>query len=177
MQSGPDAFDKSRFWYDIFNYVGSYWYIMWFQISSTRENRQRDIRVIKIRVLRKACSKQLCFIRCRRQLGATELYFRFRRFMLLVEMKKVVSMNYGSSTSSWKSWRWVRLGLILSMRDIYINSNLNPLTKFTSSSRSTEFKDSLPPMEHLSNDDEDRPSQQKNSYKLCNKKGIPLWIW
>ena len=26
--------------------------------------------------------------------------------------------------------------MILSMRDIYINSNLNPLTKFTSSSRS-----------------------------------------
>ena len=30
------------------------------------------------------------------------------------------------------------------MRDIYINSNLNILTKFTSSSRSTEFKDILP---------------------------------
>ena len=33
-----------------------------------------------------------------------------------------------------------RLELILAMRDIYINSNLNPLTKFTSSNRSTEFK-------------------------------------
>ena len=31
--------------------------------------------------------------------------------------------------------------MILSMRDIYINSNPNPLTKFISSSRSTEFKD------------------------------------
>ena len=29
------------------------------------------------------------------------------------------------------------------MRDIYINSNLNPLTKFTSS-RSTTFRDILP---------------------------------
>ena len=29
------------------------------------------------------------------------------------------------------------------MRDIYINSSLNPLTKFTSSSRSTKFKDIL----------------------------------
>ena len=38
----------------------------------------------------------------------------------------------------------MRLDLIFSMRDIYINSNLNPLTKFTSSSRSTEFKDALP---------------------------------
>ena len=38
----------------------------------------------------------------------------------------------------------MRFDLILTMRDIYINSNLNPLTKFTSSSRSTEFKDILP---------------------------------
>ena len=35
---------------------------------------------------------------------------------------------------------WVRLDLIFSMRDIHINSNLNPLTKFTSSSKSGEFK-------------------------------------
>ena len=52
-------------------------------------------------------------------------------------------MNYGSSTSSWKPWRSVRLDLILTMSNIYINSNLNPHTKFTSSSRSTEFKDIL----------------------------------
>ena len=30
----------------------------------------------------------------------SELYFRFRRFILLVQTKKVISMNYGSSTSS-----------------------------------------------------------------------------
>ena len=30
------------------------------------------------------------------------------------------------------------------MRDIYINTNLNQLTKFTSSNSSTEFKDILP---------------------------------
>ena len=30
------------------------------------------------------------------------------------------------------------------MKDIYINSSMNPLTKFTSSSRNTEFKDILP---------------------------------
>ena len=49
-----------------------------------------------------------------------ELYFRFRRFILLVQTKKVISMNYGSCTSSWKPWRWVRLDLIFTMRDIYI---------------------------------------------------------
>ena len=57
------------------------------------------------------------------------------------------------------------------MRDIYINSNLNPHTKFTSSSRSTEFKDGRPPMEHLSNDHEDCPNQHENSHKLCNETG------
>ena len=74
----------------------------------------------------------------------SELYFIIRRFILLIQTKKVISMNYGSSTSSWKPWRWMRLDLIFSMRDIYINSNLNPLTKFTSSSRSTKVKDILP---------------------------------
>ena len=29
----------------------------------------------------------------------SELYFRFKRFILLVQTKKVISMNYGSSTS------------------------------------------------------------------------------
>ena len=50
----------------------------------------------------------------------SELYFRIRRFILLVQTKKVISMGYGSSKRSWKPWRWVRLELIFSMRDIYI---------------------------------------------------------
>ena len=62
----------------------------------------------------------------------SELYFRIRRFILLVKMEKVISMNYGSSKRSWKPWRWMRLDLIFSMGDIYINSNPNLLTKFTS---------------------------------------------
>ena len=58
--------------------------------------------------------------------------------------QKNISMSYGSSTSGRKPCRWVRLDLILMMRDIYISSNLNPLTKFTSNSRGTEFKDIFP---------------------------------
>ena len=38
----------------------------------------------------------------------------------------------------------MRLDLTFSMRDVDISSNLKQLTKFTSSSRSTEFKDILP---------------------------------
>ena len=68
------------------------------------------------------------------------ILFRFRGFILLVQTKKVISMNYGSSTSNCKPRRWVRFDLIFTMWDIYIYSNQNPLTKFTSSSRNTEFK-------------------------------------
>ena len=68
------------------------------------------------------------------------LYFRFRRLILLVKTKKVISMSCGSSTSSWKPWRWVRLDLVFTMRDMYINSHLNPLTKFTSSRETPSLK-------------------------------------
>ena len=74
----------------------------------------------------------------------SELHFRFRVFILPVQMKKAISMSYGCSTSSWKPWRWLRLELIFVMRDIYINSSLDWLTEFTSSSRSTKFKDIHP---------------------------------
>ena len=75
----------------------------------------------------------------------SELFFRFRRFILLVQSTKVISMNYGSITSFWKPIRLVKLDLILTMKNIGINSNLKPLKKFTtSSSRYTEFKDILP---------------------------------
>ena len=74
----------------------------------------------------------------------SELYFRNRSFIRLVQTKQLISINYGSGTRSWKPWRWVRLDLIFSARDTYINFNLNPLTKFASSSRSTELKDILP---------------------------------
>ena len=70
-----------------------------------------------------------------------EIYFRLRlRFILLVQMKKVISMNYGSSASSWKPWRWVRLDLTFYMRDIYINSNLSPFTKFTKAAEVPSLK-------------------------------------
>ena len=64
----------------------------------------------------------------------------------------------------------MRLDLIFSMRDIYINSNLNPNSEFTSSSRSTEFKDILP--RNISQMiTKDRPNQHENSHKLCDETG------
>ena len=58
--------------------------------------------------------------------------------------EKWIFINYSSCKRSWKPRRWVRLDLMLTMRDTFINSNLDPLTKFTGSSRSTNFKDILP---------------------------------
>ena len=103
-------------------------------------------------------------------------FLRFRGFILLVQTKKVISMNYGSSRSSWKPWRWVRLDLILLVRDIYINSNMNSLTKFTYSSRSSEFKDILPQnISKMITKTVSISTRIVISYAM--KQGILLWIW
>ena len=105
-----------------------------------------------------------------------ELYFRFRTFIVLVQTKKVISMNYGSSTSSWKPRRWVRLELSVSMRDIYINSNLNAVTKFTTSSRSSEFNDIL--WWNISQMiTKTVPISTRILISNAMKQGILLWIW
>ena len=106
----------------------------------------------------------------------SELSFRFRRFILLVQTNKVIYMNYGSSKSSWKPWRWVTPDLILTMRDIYIDSTLKSITKFTRSSRSTEFKDILPwnisPMITKT-----IAISTRIFISSTMKWGIPFWVW
>ena len=106
----------------------------------------------------------------------SECYFRFKIFILLVHMKKVISMIYGSSKSSWKPWRWVRFDLKFTMKDIYINSNLNPLTKFASSSRSIEFKDILP-WNISQMITKTVPSSERIVISYVMKWGIPFWVW
>ena len=59
---------------------------------------------------------------------------------------------------------------------IYINSNLNPLTKFTSSNRSTEFKDIL--SWNISQMiTKTIPISMKRVMSYAMKWGIPLWVW
>ena len=94
----------------------------------------------------------------------------------MVQTQKVISMNYGSSTSTWKPWRRVRLDLILSIRDIYIDSNLNSLTKFTSSSRSTKSKDILP-WNISQMITKTIPNSMRKVISYVMKQGILLWIW
>ena len=108
-------------------------------------------------------------------LSLSEFYFRFGRFILLVQTKRVISINYGRSTSSWKPWTRVRLHLIFRMRYIFINSNLHPLTKFTSRSRSTEFKDILP---SYNSQIITRiiPISTRVVIRYAVKRSIPLWV-
>ena len=88
----------------------------------------------------------------------------------------MISKNYDSSTSSWKPWRWVKFDLILTMRDTYIIFNLKPLTKFTSSSRSTEFKDIL--LWNISQMiTKIIPISKTIVISYLMKGGIPFWVW
>ena len=82
----------------------------------------------------------------------------------------MISMNCGSRTSCWKPWRWVRFHLIVTMRDIYINSNLNPLTKFT------EFKDIFPlNISQMIMETILISTRIVISYAM--KQGIPSWVY
>ena len=104
-------------------------------------------------------------------INLSELYFTFR-FILFVKTKKMISMNY----HSWKPWRWVKFDLMLTIKDIYINTNLNPLTKFTSSSRSSEFRNIL--QWNISKMiTKTVPISTRMVLTYVMKPSIPLWIW
>ena len=76
----------------------------------------------------------------------------------------------------WNPQRWVRLDLILTMRDIYINSNLNPLTKFISSSRTTKLKNIFPwSISEMIMETVLIIMRIVISYTM--KQGIPFWVW
>ena len=84
-------------------------------------------------------------------------------------------MTYGSK-SSWKPWRWVRFDLLFSMKDIYINFNLNPLIKLTTSSRNIEFKNILPWKISQMITKVIPISTRKIIISFAVNQGIPFWI-
>ena len=73
-------------------------------------------------------------------------------------------------------YEWGSMDLILTMRDIYINSNLNPLPKFTGSSRSTELKDILPWNISQMNP-KTIPFSMRIVISYAMKQGILFWVW
>ena len=101
----------------------------------------------------------------------SELYFTIRRFIILVQKKKwflwpmVAAQGAENNGDEWGLTWYFLWG-------IYINSNLNQLTKFTSSSRSTKFKDILP--WNISQMITKTPNQHKISHKLCDEMEHPI---
>ena len=104
----------------------------------------------------------------------SELYFRFRGFILLVQTKLFlwamtaaqVAENHGDEWGlTWYFW-W----------DIYINTNLNLLTKFTTSSKSTKFKNilTLNISQMYTNT---VPINTRIAIGYAMKWGIPFWFW
>ena len=91
-------------------------------------------------------------------------------------MKKVISMNFGSSTCSWKPSTRVSLDLKFTMSNTYMNSNLNPLTKFSSCNRSTKFKDILP-CNISQMIVKTIPISTRIVISYAMKRGIPFWVW
>ena len=86
------------------------------------------------------------------------------------------SMYYGSSISCWKPVQWVKVDLIVTMRNIYINSNLFLLAKFTRSSRSTEFKDILP--QSISQMiTKTIPISKKTVISYAMEQDLPFWVY
>ena len=106
----------------------------------------------------------------------SEFHVRCRKSVLLIHTKKVVSMSYCNKTIYWKPWRWMKLDLIFTMRDLLTNSNLDPLTKFSSSHRSTEFKDILP-CNICQIIKKPIPIHTRTVTSWAMKGVIPFWVW
>ena len=104
----------------------------------------------------------------------SQICIRFRRIILLVQTKNMISMNYGSSTSSWKPWRWVMLGLILQW-GIYTSI---PTWTHSQNSLAAAEELSLKISSHGTSPKwSKRPSKPaRNSHKLCDEMGRPILI-
>ena len=91
--------------------------------------------------------------------------------------QKVIPMSYGSSTaSSWKTWRLMRLDVVLIMRDICISFNLDLIIQFSSSGRSTKFKDILPcNISQMTM--KMAPVSMKINIRSAIKRGNSFWVW
>ena len=104
---------------------------MQFQISSRKKTGKEINWVIKIRVSENFSAKNLRWDAEDNPSGP-------------LNKGGIVDGNSIGNLLKVQTAKSVRLDLILTMSDIYINFNLNALTKFTSSSRSTEFKGIIP---------------------------------
>ena len=103
----------------------------------------------------------------------SELSFRFRRFILLVQTKKCKFYELWQQYKQPKKWRWVRLDLRLKW-GIYTSI---PTWNHTQNSLSAAEAPSLKisSLEHLSNDHEDCFNQHENSHNLYDENEHPVF--
>ena len=106
----------------------------------------------------------------------SELYFRFRRFILLVQTKELFSVNYGRSPSSWKPCRWVKLDLIDTMRDI-THQFQSELHHKAHQQQQKHRIWRYPPMKHLSMITKTIPISTRIVISYVMKRDIPFWVW
>ena len=91
----------------------------------------------------------------------------------------MTSLSYDSSTSSWKSWRWTKLDLTFTMKNIYINCNLewasnyNPVTNFGNCRINTQFS-RYHPKEHFYR--RTSPISMRKEHSLLNLEESQ-WNW
>ena len=104
---------------------------------------------------------------------------------MLVQTKKLISMNYSSSKSIWKPWIWVRFivwGLKVYMSEIYTSIPVwtqfqsETITKFTTTSRKSEFKDILP-WNIFQMITKTIPINTIPIISYTIKRGIQFWVW
>ena len=171
IQSGPDAFDESRFIMNFLTILGVTEKLCSFRLVLARKTGKRyredntsgplnrggiaDLPLLRtlLAIRQKSWEQNFWEVMdsfvlwayaslaasrtlLHQLLACLNFTLHSENFFCWYKRKKKISMNYGSSTGSWKSWSWVRLDLIVTMQVIYINSNLNPLTKFIISNRS-----------------------------------------
>lgn len=65
--------------------------------------------------------------------------FGKKRYVLSLQTKGVTFLTNGSSSNTWKPWRWMRFDFSLSMGYINISFTFNSFTKNNCNSRSTQI--------------------------------------
>ena len=99
MESGQDAFDKSRLVMTFLTNLGVTWLLCSFRLVPKRKQVKR-YGVIKIRILRKVFIKEFCFIRCIKQHIRAINQKRYNRFIFLE------NINSNSPKVMWATFLW-----------------------------------------------------------------------
>ena len=106
-ESGPDFFDESRFVMTLLTILGVTEILYSLRVVQDENTISNSPKVPRAKFLesdRLSCFISTCkFGSFKNPFAAitslSELYFRLGRFILLVQTKEMISMNYGSSTS------------------------------------------------------------------------------